>query len=59
MKTVRKKIYSVSFYYNNSPAPYHTITNCDWELVKELRRRAKLIGEKVTYEHTDTRVDHY
>lgn len=57
MATIKKKIYSVSFYYKGSPIPYHTITCCDWEAVKDYRHRAKLLGEKITYEQTGTRTE--
>jgi hypothetical protein len=32
---------------------------CTWEDVKDCKRTAKLLGEKIEYEHYDTREDVY
>jgi hypothetical protein len=32
---------------------------CTWEDVKNCKRQAKLMGEKIEYEHYDTKVDEY
>ena len=36
--------------YTESGYCYRTITNCDWEAVKNLRNIARLLGETIKYE---------
>jgi len=59
MRTIKRKtkIYSVNWLHNGFC--YCTTMGCKWEDVKECRRRAKLMGETIEYEHYDTRVDEY
>jgi hypothetical protein len=56
-KVVKTKIYSVDWYHGDHC--YCTTMGCTWEDVKECRRRAKLMGETIEYEHYDTREDVY
>ncbi len=57
-KIVRKtKIYSVDWLRNGFC--YRTTMGCTWEDVKNCKRTAKLLGEKIEYEHYDTRTDVY
>jgi hypothetical protein len=57
-KIVKKtNIYSVDWWRGDWN--YRTTTGCDWEAVKECKRAAKLMGEKVTYEKTDVKEDVY
>lgn len=57
-KIVKKtKIYSVDWIRNGFC--YRTTMGCTWEDVKAYRRTAKLLGEKIKYEHYDTRKDVY
>jgi hypothetical protein len=56
-KVVKTKIYSVDWYHGDHC--YCTTMGCTWEDVKECRRRAKLMGETIKYEHYDTKVDEY
>lgn len=57
-KIVRKtKIYSVDWIHNGFC--YRTTMGCTWEDVKDCKRTAKLLGEKIEYEHYDTREDVY
>jgi len=52
-KIVRKqKIYNVDWIRNGFC--YRTTLDCDWEAVKDCKRTAKLLGEKIEYEF-----DHY
>lgn len=36
--------------YTDSGFCYRTITNCDWEGVKNLRNIARILGETIKYE---------
>ena len=51
-KVVKTKIYSVDWYRNGFC--YRTTMGCTWEDVKQCKRTAKLLGEKIEYEHYDT-----
>ena len=54
-KLIKKvKYYSVDW-YNSSGFCYRTTTNCTWNDVLECKRTAKMLGEKIKYEHTHTR----
>ena len=45
----KQKLYYVKW-FNADGWNYRDTSNCDWEAVKECRRRAKAMGEKITYE---------
>lgn len=53
-KTIKHKIkiYSVDWIRNGFC--YRTTTRCKWEDVLECKRTAKLLGEKIKYQHYDT-----
>lgn len=52
-KIVRKyKVYTVNWLRDGFC--YRTTQGCDWEAVKDCKRTAKLLGEKIEYEF-----DHY
>lgn len=59
MRTIKRKtkIYSVDWIRNGFC--YRTTMGCTWENVLECKRTAKLLGEKIEYEHYDTKVDEY
>ena len=59
MRTIKHKtkIYSVDWIRNGFC--YRTTMGCEWEDVLECKRQAKLMGEKIEYEHYDTKVDEY
>ena len=48
----KTKIYSVDWICNGFC--YRTTMGCTWEDVKKYKRTAKLLGEKIEYEHYDT-----
>lgn len=53
-KLIKKtKIYSVDWYRGDWC--YRTTTECTWQDVLECKRTAKLLGEKVKYQHYRTR----
>lgn len=57
-KMVRKtKIYSVDWLRDGFC--YRTTRGCKWEDVLECKKVARLLGEKIRYEHYDTRIDEY
>ena len=53
----KTKIYSVDWIRNGFC--YRTTMGCKWEDVLDCKRTAKLLGEKIEYEHYDTIVDEY
>ena len=53
----KRKIYDVNWYCNGFC--YRTTRGCDWETVKECRRIARLLGEKIEYELDHIEVDTY
>ena len=57
MKTIKRKIYSVDWYYNGFC--YRTTTGCTWEHVLEFKRTAKLLGEKIKYQVIDVKEYRY
>ena len=56
-KIVKTKIYSVDWIKNGFC--YRTTMECTWEDVKNYKRIAKLLGEKIKYQHYRTREDVY
>lgn len=50
-------LYWVNWYYKGYC--YRSTSNCKWEDVQRLRRVAKLLGEKITYEKYDEIVYEY
>lgn len=57
MKTIKRKIYSVDWYYNGFC--YRTTTGCTWEQVQDFKRTAKLLGEKIKYHVIDVKEYRY
>ena len=59
MRTIKRKtkIYLVNWLHDGFC--YRTTMGCTWEDVKDCKRQAKLMGEKIEYEHYDTKVDEY
>ena len=51
------KIYSVDWFRNGFC--YRTTMECTWENVLDCKRTAKLLGEKIKYEHYRTIYYHY
>ena len=57
-KIVKKtNIYSVDWIHNGFC--YRTTMGCTWEDVKDCKRAARLMGEKIKYEKYDVRTDVY
>ena len=56
-KVVKTKIYNVDWYRGDWC--YRTTTGCKWEDVKDCKRAAKLMGEKIKYELDHVREDVY
>ena len=55
--TKRTKIYNVDWIRNGFC--YRTTMGCDWEAVKDCKRAAKLMGEKIEYEFDHYKEDTY
>lgn len=53
MKTIKRKLYSVDWYYNGFC--YRTTTGCTWEDVKTLRKIAKATRDTVKHYQTGTK----
>ena len=57
-KIVKKtNIYSVDWLHNGFC--YRTTMGCTWEDVKDCKRAARLMGEKIEYQKYDVRTDVY
>jgi hypothetical protein len=53
---LKEKRYDCDFYREGSDIPYRTAMNMSWSQVREAKRNAKVVGDKVihTYSHTES-----
>lgn len=53
---MKQKRYDCDFYREGSDIPYRTAMNMSWSEVREAKRNAKVVGDKVihTYSHTES-----
>jgi hypothetical protein len=55
----KKKIYDVDWYLSGTDYCYRTTLNVTWEQVKEIKRTAKFLGERVEVKYSHTKEEVY
>lgn len=55
----KKKIYDVDWYLRGTDYCYRSTYNVTWEQVKDIRRTAKMLGERVDVKYSHTIEEDY